>query len=131
MAARSTAMHWQPAALVLATIVFYWTPLTAADAHIQWDALDVHYSSQRYFSEHVWNGTLPFWTPYIFSGFPFLADPQVGAWYPLNWPFFLLGITPQSIQYELVLHTLLACAGAYVLALQFLGQRTAALLAAF
>jgi hypothetical protein len=25
---------------------------------------------------------------------PLLADPQVGAWYPLNWPFFLAGIGP-------------------------------------
>jgi hypothetical protein len=33
-------------------------------------------------------GPLPFWTPYIFSGYPLLAYPETGAWYPLNWPSF-------------------------------------------
>ena len=80
---------------MLCAFVFYWTPLTSVDASIQWDAVDVHYSSQKYFADHIRDFRLPHWTPYIFSGFPFLADPQVGAWYPLNWPFFLAGITPR------------------------------------
>src|SRR5947209_17654112 len=87
-----------PGVLAAALIVFYWVPLTSANASIQWDAVDVHYSSQKYFADRLWSGNLPFWTPYIFSGFPFLADPQVGAWYPLNWPFFLAGITPAGIE---------------------------------
>ena len=45
----------------------------------------------------LWAGKIPLWTPYVFSGMPFLADPQVGAWYPLNWPFFMIGITPSAI----------------------------------
>lgn len=112
--------RWWPLAL-LATLVlaFQWVPLTSPNASIQWDAVDVHYSSQRYFAESIKSGELPFWTPYIFSGFPFLADPQVGAWYPPNWPFFLAGITPRAIQAEIALHLLLACFGTFFLARQF------------
>src|SRR5205823_9593041 len=89
---------------------------------VQYDGVDVHYSSQRYFSEALHSGRLPFWTPYLFTGFPFLADLQVGAWYPLNWPFFVAGITPNSMSVELLLHTLIACGGAYVLGVRLLGQ---------
>jgi hypothetical protein len=75
-------------------------------------------------------GKLAFWTPYIFSGMPFAADPQLGAWYPLNWPFFLLGITPRAIEWQLALHALIAAVGAYLLARDLIGSRSASVLAA-
>jgi hypothetical protein len=74
-------------------------------------------------------GKLPQWTPYVYSGMPFLADPQVGAWYPLNWPFFLAGITPRVIQCQLALHCLLAAMGGYLLGRDLLRSRAAAVFA--
>ena len=125
------ASRWGPPAfLLLAVLIFYWAPLTSPNASIQWDAVDVHYSSQKYFADSLTEGELPHWTPYIFSGFPFLADPQVGAWYPLNWPFFLSGVTPRAIQYEIFLHALLACFGAWLLARPILQHEAASLVAA-
>lgn len=114
-------------ALACAVFIFYLTPLFSSTASIQWDAVDVHLSAQRYFSNQLHSGHLPFWTPYIFSGFPFLADPQTGPWYPLNWPFFLAGVTPRAIEWELFLHALIACFGAYYLSLSLLKDRHAAL----
>jgi hypothetical protein len=93
---------------------------------VQFDGVDVHYSAQRYLSDELHAARLPFWTPYIFSGFPFLADLQVGAWYPLNWPFLLVGVTPRAIGGELLLHSLVACGGAYALAVRWLGRPPAA-----
>jgi len=127
---RDAAGWAPPVLLMLAILIFYWTPLTSPNASIQWDAVDVHYSSQKYFADSMARGELPHWTPYIFSGFPFLADPQVGAWYPLNWPFFLLGVTPRAIQFEIFLHALLACFGAWLLARRMLQDESAALAAA-
>src|SRR5260370_41976043 len=57
---------------------------------------------------------------------PLLADPQVGAWYPLNWPFFLAGITPRAIEWQLALHCLLAAMGRYLLGRDVLRSRAAA-----
>jgi hypothetical protein len=118
------------AAFALATVVFYFTPLFDAQTSIQWDAVDVHYSAQKYFADTVREGHLPQWTPYVFSGFPFLADPQTGAWYPLHWPFFLMGITPKAIEWELALHAFLALGGTYLLARKLGGDHMAALVAA-
>jgi hypothetical protein len=118
------------AALALAVLLFYWQPLFSSPASIQWDAVDVTYSAQKYLSELLHAGKLPFWTPYTFSGMPLLADPQLGAWYPLNWPFFLLGITPRAIEAQLAMHALIAALGAYLLARELFGSRTGAVLAA-
>jgi hypothetical protein len=118
------------AAFAVATVAFYFTPLFDAQTSIQWDAADVHYSAQKYFADTVREGHLPQWTPYVFSGFPFLADPQTGAWYPLHLPFFLAGITPKAIEWELALHAFLALCGTYLLARRLGGDHMFALLAA-
>lgn len=39
---------------------------------------------QTYAANAASDGTIPFWNPYIFSGMPFLADLQVGFFYPFN-----------------------------------------------
>lgn len=124
--ARGTPKWLWPALIVAAVVIFYWIPITSSEASIQWDAVDVHYSSQKYFADHLRAGEMPFWTPYIFSGFPFLADPQVGAWYPPNWPFFLIGITPRAIQFELLVHAVLACLGAFLFLQCYVSNRAAA-----
>ena len=102
--------------LAAAVLVFYWVPLTSPNTTPQWDTVDVHLSAQKYFSEEIREGRFPFWSNYAYSGYPFHADPQTGAWYPLNWPFFLAGITPKALEGELALHCLLACIGAFFLA---------------
>jgi hypothetical protein len=61
---------------------------------------------------------------------PLLADPEIGAWYPLNWPFFLTGISARSIEGELAVHAAIACFGAWLLALDLLESAEPALLAA-
>ena len=118
-----------PAILIFAVLICYWTPLTSPNASIQWDAADEFQPGQQYLSDAIHAGHLPFWTPYIWAGFPFLADPQLGAWYPLNWPFLLVGPGPRIFQAENLLHALLACFGAYLLARKLFGNTAAALFA--
>ena len=117
--------------VLAAVFLFYITPLFDDKATIHWDTADLHYSCQKYFSDMLWAGKLPFWTADVFSGMPFLADIQVGAWYPLNWPFFAGGITPRALEWELALHALVACLGAFVLARELLHSQLAALFTAF
>lgn len=119
-----------PAILAACVLVFYWTQLTSPSASIQWDAADMHYPLQKYFADRLLSFQLPFWTPYLFSGYPFLANPEVGAWYPPHWPFFLTGITPRVIQLELALHAFLACLGAYLLLRRLVSTRGAAVFGA-
>jgi hypothetical protein len=117
-------------ALALATILFYSIPLFSRQATIHWDLAEVFYPAQRFFADSVRGGKLPQWTPYLDSGIPFLADPRTGAWFPLHWPFFMIGITPRTMVWELAWHAFLALAGAYLLARKLLGARGPALLGA-
>jgi hypothetical protein len=120
-----------PACILLCVLVFYWTPLFSSSTSIHGDTADVHYPLQKYFADRLFSGHLPFWTPYLDSGYPILSSPLMGAWYPLNWPFFLFGVTPAALQMQLALHAALACLGTYFLLVRLLKQRGSAVVGAF
>jgi hypothetical protein len=117
-----------PALIGILVLVFYAVPLASESASIQWDAADLHYPFQKYWSDHVRSASLPAWTPYVFAGYPFMAYPETAAWYPPHWPFFLAGITPRMIQAELALNAFLACLGAFLLISRLVESRAAAVL---
>jgi len=118
-----------PSILLVVTLLCFWTPMTSDNTSILWDAADYYQVVQNYLSQELHAGRIPFWSPYPWSGYPFLADPQVGPWYPLNWPFFLIGVSPHVLFVEHWLHSLLACLGAYFLAWRLVRHRPAAVLA--
>ncbi len=60
-------------------------------------------------------GQLPLWNPYLFMGAPFLANPQAGVLYPLNWPLAPF-VAPTAVKIAIIAHTLIAAAGAFKLA---------------
>jgi len=61
-------------------------------------------------------GRLPLWNPHLFMGVPLLANSQVGVFYPLNWPLWLLLPPHRSLHWSILLHLWLAATGAYVYA---------------
>ncbi len=65
-------------------------------------------------------GRLPLWTPDLFMGVPLLANSQLGAFYPLNWPVSGL-LPPDGIRLSVLFHVWWALLGAYVLARDVLG----------
>lgn len=48
-------------------------------------------------------GELPLWSPELFMGSPLLAEPQVGAFYPPNWPLTPLN-APDAVRVSVLLH---------------------------
>ncbi|MBS3784706.1 MAG: hypothetical protein KGY78_09725, partial [Anaerolineae bacterium] len=58
-------------------------------------------------------GRVPLWNPFLFMGAPFLANSQVGFFYPLNWPLWLLFPPHRSVHLTVVLHLFLAAFHAY------------------
>jgi hypothetical protein len=76
-------------------------------------------------------GQLPLWNSQLFMGAPFLANSQVGLFYPLNWPFWLLISTPYAVSASIVLHVIIAGWGTYYAARSCLAlSRSSAILSA-
>lgn len=117
-------------AFALVSVLFYSIPLFSRNATIHWDLADVSYPAQKFFADALRAAKLPHWTPYLDSGIPFLADPRTGAWYPLHWPFFAIGIFPRALMWELALHAFLAMGGAYLLGRKLFNASGAAILGA-
>lgn len=74
------------------------------------DIAHQYYFLREFFNHFLHIGTFPWWNPYIFSGQPFIADPMVNIWYPVNWLYMLL---PLNIAYSwhLALHVFWAMLG--------------------
>lgn len=64
-------------------------------------------------AEALRNGRLPLWNPDLFMGSPLLANSQMGFFYPLNWPLWLLFRTPYAVNASILLHLFIAGCGAY------------------
>lgn len=76
-------------------------------------------------------GRVPLWNPQLFMGAPFLANSQVGFFYPLNWPLWLLLPVPYAVSATILLHLFIAGAGTYRLGRRALAlSRPGSLLAA-
>ena len=73
-------------------------------------------------------GEIPLWNPYLFMGVPFLANPQAGVLYPLNWP--LIGFAaPIAVKAAILVHTWIAGLGTFSLARRLKLSTMAAILA--
>lgn len=69
-------------------------------------------------AEALRSGRIPHWNPDLFMGAPFLANSQVGFFYPLNWPLWWLLPTPYAVSVSILIHILIASLGTY-----FAGRR--------
>lgn len=67
-------------------------------------------------AEALRSGRTPLWNPALFMGAPFLANSQVGVFYPLNWPLWRLLSTPYAVSASIILHLFIATAGVFFLA---------------
>jgi hypothetical protein len=57
-------------------------------------------------------GQWPFWNPWLGTGGPHLGDPQSALFYPLSWPFWLVGVRGW-LSWSFVVHHLLGGMGTY------------------
>ncbi len=102
------------------TIVFFWNNLFGGMFFWE-DFVEYVYPTQTLAAREFSKGIIPFWNNYTYSGMPFLADLQVGFFYPFN---RLLSLFVDSngmlsvwwLQLIIILHFFLAQINAYFLA---------------
>lgn len=100
-----------------AVILLFLHPLiTCSSGMIDGDYLVQFYPWSKLYSEAIKNFNLPFWTRYFHSGFPLMAEGQIGGFYPLNIIMFFVLPFKFAYNYSAVLHFILAGIFTYIYA---------------
>lgn len=95
--------------LILFLLIVFYFPIFKGIGTIQWDAQEVHLTNLIFSSRLIQEGKIPLWTPYIFNGFPQIADPQVAIFYPINLIISLFAVfTPNILMGQIIFHYFLA-----------------------
>jgi hypothetical protein len=89
------------------TLLFFWKILLTNLILVGVDSFLYFYPYKAYAAEALRQGRLPLWNPHLFMGVPFLANSQVGLFYPLNWPLIWLD-APKQVAWSIGLHIALA-----------------------
>ncbi len=119
--------------LILAGVIlfFFWKLAFSNLILARGDTFLYFYPYWQAAAEAMRDGRVPLWNPDIFMGAPLLANSQVGFFYPLNWPVWLLMRTPYAVKATVLIHTFIAGLGTYIASRKvMLVGRTASLVAA-
>jgi hypothetical protein len=131
--------RWFPYVIFLiATLVFFREQIFGTFyfwASFMSDFNELHIPYQTFAIENLKSFHIPFWNPYTYNGMPFLADIQVGFFYPFNFLLFLFvkaGDLPvKALEYQIILHFFIAQVSMFLLArelkISILGSIIAAL----
>ena len=76
-------------ALLVAVLLVYW-PMLAGHIVFHRDTALWVFPARWFVRQSLRAGELPAWNPYQGLGFPLLADPQYGVFYPPHWLFLLV-----------------------------------------
>ena len=69
--------------LCLVLALAYW-PVMGMQYTMKWDIMDQFFPYRLFMSDAYHQGVFPFWNPYINFGYPYYADPQSAAFYPIT-----------------------------------------------
>ena len=104
-----------PFSLIALVVILFAYRLALTDLILgQGDAFLYFYPYWTAAAEALRAGRIPLWNPDIFMGVPLAANSQVGFFYPLNWPLWLLLPAPYAVSASVVIHLVLAGWGSYL-----------------
>ena len=88
--------------------LFLWRLIILNGLFLKGDNLLQFYPWLKIYAESIKSFQFPFWTRYMHSGFPLMAEGQVGGFYPLNIIIFFTLPFRLAYNYSVVLHFILA-----------------------
>src|SRR5438045_2254087 len=95
---------------VLVLLLLFW-PFVSCHAFLWNDFAEYTFPAEVFAARSVAQGITPWWNPYTLNGMPFIADPQVGFFYPPNQLMYQISrgtLTTTVLQNVVVLHYLVA-----------------------
>ncbi len=92
---------------ILLPLVYFWRELTGLSVFAGFDFTHLILPFQQFARHAIQNGNLPEWNPYLFAGFPQLAEGEGGVFYPGNLLLWLPGDQSVLLSWTVVLHLIL------------------------
>jgi hypothetical protein len=102
--------------LLGAVTLVYWPMLVGVGVYAESDTFTFFFPVFEVLHAAVRAGELPLWTPYVFGGFPLLAEGQLGAFCPPGLLAASLPSAPEGFLLLRVFHVTVATLGAFALA---------------
>ncbi len=106
--------------VLITSNTFMWSPWRAAASRenlsgpsYRTDAARTYFPRRVELSRSIASGRIPLWSPDVFSGYPFFADPQSRVLYPVS--LMLVPLDPaRAMGYDAAIHFLIAMVGMYL-----------------
>ncbi len=96
------------AAMTALVALFFREGLFGDDLTLIWDGADYHFPNLNLVSRLWRSHQLPRWNPFLFNGYPLIAQPHYQVFYPPNLLLTLVtAFTPRVVYLQVVLHLLL------------------------
>ena len=111
---------------VFVIFLFLWKFIILKESFLLGDYSVQHIPWSRFLADSLANLSLPLWTPYMHSGFPILAEGQIGALYPPNLIMYFLLPYKIAYTYNIFLHFVLAGIFMYIYVREIGMSKTAA-----
>ena len=117
------------AAVTLAVLIAYYRQIFEGLTPAGYDMQTYFFPMRSYAREALLDGRVPLWTPNVFSGAPFVANPQTAVFYVFN--LLLLPLAPAAgLATTVVLHVWIGAVGMALFTRRVLGLRPAAMVVA-
>jgi len=100
--------------LTILALIFFFGVLFQNKTFHYGDLSSYFYPLRSFFFNQVKSGEMPLWNPFDGTGVPTLANPQTGAFYPLN-VLYLVMPSLRAFNVSIVLHFLIAALGMVLL----------------
>jgi len=101
--------------LFLLSLLLYSSAIWGGEALYFRDIYHNYYPFLEFMKQSLWQGELPFWNPFLFSGTPQMAALEPPLFYPFAWIFFTTLSFQSALVFNLIGHHLLAATGFYLL----------------
>lgn len=120
-----------PFAAITAAVLLFFSPVFFSDRiYFSGEIFTQFYPWKHFLKSTLESGKIPFWNPFVFSGVPFLADIQKGAFYPGSVIFLVLDFAAAFKVFIAGHYIFMGCAF-YLLLRRFAFSSTASLAATF
>lgn len=116
--------------ILIAIIIFFNKIIFNNEIYFVGDIYTQFFPWKTFLKNSIESNSVPYWAPFYYSGTPFLADIQKGAFYPLGIVFYILNF-PLALKTYVLVHFFILGISSYFLLKSFGFKSTSSIIGSF